>query len=686
MKPGQQVAGYRIESILGQGGMGTVYEATQLSLNRTVALKIISPQLGADQSFRERFRREGHIQAAIDHPHIVTVFEAGEVGEGGLFLAMRLVRGSTLKDMIVGRDLEGARTLRLLKPIADALDTAHEAGLTHRDIKPQNILVGTRDHAYLADFGLTKSSTETGLTKTGQFVGTIDYISPEQIRGEQAGAHSDIYALTAVLYECLCGVVPYPKPSDAAVLYAHISNAPPLVTDQRPELPPALDEVIARGMAKNPSERHASASEMIADAERAMGKRVRAVITPPGPVENAAELGIRDEESRVSTRESRLRTPRPEPHETTPAKATPAKTTPAKTTPSKTTPGETVTAATTPRARTQRPSEHAGPDARQATDPATQRRRLAAAGLVGVLVLGAAGFALGRAGGEDAGGSSTAAALVGSASNSDVALDLPARWRRMERPPAIPGLELKGAMTVAASPGSDQGLVVGRIDSPRLGFLPESLAMAAEPDAGGGDPVRTQHLQGFRHEGLKVQGYAGTIDVLTAPTSRGTLAFVCYHPAVAAAADKDCERVVASARLVDGKPAEVGPDPAYAGRLNKAFERLNGEVRTRRRGLRAARTPQGQNRAAAGLGRVYKQAADSIRNADPPVLAADANADIARYLKQASEAYARLASSARSGARERYARARRRISQSEQATRRALGRLERIGYARPEDG
>ena len=315
MRRGDQMAGYRIESILGQGGMGTVYEATQLSLNRIVALKILSPQLGSDLVFRERFRREGHIQAAIDHPHIVTVYEAGEIDDV-LFLAMRLVRGSTLKDMIVGRDLEGARTLRLLKPIADALDTAHEAGLTHRDIKPQNILVGVRDHAFLADFGLTKSSTETGLTRTGQFVGTIDYISPEQIRGEAAGAASDVYALTAVLYECLCGVVPYPKPSDAAVLYAHISDPPPLVTDQRPELPPALDEVIARGMAKSPSDRPRSASEMIAEAERAFGKRVRAVITPPGPVEGPEELGIREDESRISTRESRIRGAPPELHET----------------------------------------------------------------------------------------------------------------------------------------------------------------------------------------------------------------------------------------------------------------------------------------------------------------------------------------------------------------------------------
>jgi serine/threonine protein kinase len=211
MKPGDHVAGYRIESVLGRGGMGVVYEAMQLSLNRTVALKVLYPHLSQDPVFRARFRREGELQASIDHPHIVTVYEAGEAEEG-LFLAMRLVRGSTLKDLIVDEELGGEDAVRLLKPIADALDTAHAAGLTHRDIKPQNILVGERGHAYLADFGLTRSAADRALTKTGQFVGTIDYVSPEQIRGEAAGTASDVYALTAVLYECLSGTVPFPQP------------------------------------------------------------------------------------------------------------------------------------------------------------------------------------------------------------------------------------------------------------------------------------------------------------------------------------------------------------------------------------------------------------------------------------------------------------------------------------------
>jgi len=319
---GTKVAGYEIEGMLGHGGMGVVYEARQLSLGRTVALKILAGTLGMDPSFKERFRHEGRIQAALDHPHIVTIFEAGE-WDDSLFIAMRLVRGPNLKEMIIARELEGARTLRILRPIAEALDSAHEAGLIHRDIKPQNILVGSRDRAYLADFGLTKGIDDAGLTQTGQFVGTIDYIAPEQIRGEPATNACDIYALSAVLYECLTGAVPYPKPSDAAVMYAHLSEPPPLVTDQRPELPPNLDEVICKAMDKDPKARYASATELIDAAERALGKRVRAVITPPGPIEGPEEAGIREKEARVPTRPERVRRhpdPVPDP---TPAPAAP---------------------------------------------------------------------------------------------------------------------------------------------------------------------------------------------------------------------------------------------------------------------------------------------------------------------------------------------------------------------------
>ena len=269
LAPGDTVAGYRIDGILGRGGMGVVYTATQLSLNRTVALKFLADILGDDPDFRERFRREGLIQAALDHPHIVPVYEAGEVDDG-LFLAMRLVRGENLKELIVSGRLGVGRTLRVLGPIADALDTAHEAGLIHRDIKPQNILVGARDHAYLADFGLTKEAGATGVTRTGQFVGTFDYVSPELISGHVGDPRSDLYALAAVLFECLTGQVPFVRASDAALLYAHVADPVPSVTALRPDLPGEIDDVIATAMAKDPDARHASATAMVEHAATAL--------------------------------------------------------------------------------------------------------------------------------------------------------------------------------------------------------------------------------------------------------------------------------------------------------------------------------------------------------------------------------------------------------------------------------
>ncbi len=260
--------------------MGAVYEATQLSLNRVVALKLLAPNLSDDPGFRARFEREGQVQAALDHEHIVSVYEAGQ-SDYGLFLAMRLIAGPTLKQLILDGELDPRRSVRLLAQVAQALDSAHEAGLIHRDIKPQNILIGRGDHAYLADFGLIKAPDEARLTGTGQFIGTIDYVAPEQVQGEPATPASDIYALTGVLYECLTGEVPFPKPSEAATLHAHVMSPPPTATERRPDLPSALDGVIAQGMAKDPWSRPSRAAELIQSASRALSSSASTIALPP---------------------------------------------------------------------------------------------------------------------------------------------------------------------------------------------------------------------------------------------------------------------------------------------------------------------------------------------------------------------------------------------------------------------
>jgi serine/threonine-protein kinase len=261
--------------------MGAVYQATQLSLNRVVALKLLAPNLGDDPGFRARFEREGQVQAGLDHDHIVAVYEAGQ-SEYGLFLAMRLIPGPTLKHLILDGLLDPRRSVRLLAQVANALDAAHREGLIHRDIKPQNILIGERDHAYLADFGLIKAPDEARLTGTGQFIGTIDYVAPEQIQGDPATPASDIYSLTGVLYECLTGEVPYPKPSEAATLHAHVMQPPPVLSERRPDLPPALDGVIAQGMAKDPWSRPSLAAELVQAASRALSSSASSIPAPSG--------------------------------------------------------------------------------------------------------------------------------------------------------------------------------------------------------------------------------------------------------------------------------------------------------------------------------------------------------------------------------------------------------------------
>jgi hypothetical protein len=268
-KTGTVVAGYRIERELGFGGMGTVYEATQLSLERTVALKVLAGNLGRDDEFRARFRREAMLQAALEHPNIVPVYEAGECDEG-LYIVMKLVRGSDLKQLAAEGSLKPERALAILDQAASALDTAHAAGLVHRDVKPQNVLVDEDDHAYLADFGLTKGAGERSLTLTGYYVGSLDYTAPEQVRGEPFGAPSDLYAFAALLYEALTGEVPFPHDTEAALLYAHVSEQPPRPSERRPELPVALDDVLARGLAKRPEERFRSATELVEAARRAL--------------------------------------------------------------------------------------------------------------------------------------------------------------------------------------------------------------------------------------------------------------------------------------------------------------------------------------------------------------------------------------------------------------------------------
>jgi serine/threonine-protein kinase len=267
----EELAGYKIEAVAGRGGMGVVFRAEHLHLGRHVALKVLTADLAGNRSFRQRFIREARTAARLDHPNIVPVFDAGEA-DGLLYIAMKYIDGTDLGAVLDAEErLSPQRTVDMLADIADALDVAHAAGLVHRDVKPGNVLVDNV-RSWLSDFGLTKRiASRTALTAAGRTVGTAAYLAPEQIRGQDVDARTDVYAFACVLYECLTGEVPFVRDTDMAVLWAHLEQEPELPTSRVPELPKELDAVFATGLAKRKADRFASCGEMVAAVADATG-------------------------------------------------------------------------------------------------------------------------------------------------------------------------------------------------------------------------------------------------------------------------------------------------------------------------------------------------------------------------------------------------------------------------------
>jgi predicted Ser/Thr protein kinase len=305
---GETFGAYTIESVLGRGGMGAVFLATHERLERKVALKVVAPELAADDAFRARFLRESQLAASLDHPNVIPIYDADEI-DGVLYLAMRYVSGPSLQALIRARGrLSLAETLRVVEQIARALDAAHRAGLVHRDVKPGNVLLAEPgDHAYLCDFGLARRASTEGLTRTGTFLGSIDYCAPEQIQGRPLDGRADVYSLGCVLFHCLAGHPPYPRETEFLVLQAHVSEPPPLVSSVRDDLPRALDDVIATAMAKHPDGRYATAGGL-ASAARAAGAGVtdaddtRAAPTAAPRVSSDAVTRVVEQRARVTGR------------------------------------------------------------------------------------------------------------------------------------------------------------------------------------------------------------------------------------------------------------------------------------------------------------------------------------------------------------------------------------------------
>jgi hypothetical protein len=680
LSPGTIVSGYRVDGVLGEGGMGVVYRATQLSLNRTVALKILATELSQDGAFRERFRREGLLQAAIDHQHIVTVYEAGDT-EHGLFLAMRLIRGPTLKDMILAGELDPARSLRILTQAAAALDTAHDVGLTHRDIKPQNILIGADDHAYLADFGLTQASDEVSLTETGQFIGTIDYVAPEQIQGLGATAQSDVYSLTAVLYEALTGVVPFLRMNEAAVLFAHIAETAPPVTERRPELPAEIDAVIERGMAKNPEERYASAGELIADARAAFGDET-AIAAPPPPAPAPTERGA---DTIPAGEQTRARRTQPRPGAGAgPATATPPGGTPVAAPGAQTAARGTIPATPAPGVAAAGEPAATGAAAEPAGTRAAARRGGLTGGAIALLAaLGGAaaigGFLIGGSGGGD---EQAAEPFGNSASAGTVEVRFPASWQRVPEQPEVPGVRFKDAIVLAVSAPGGARLVAGQVAASGPELLSAGLKRRLPGPAPTGETVRLGDLQALRYSELQPRGLDGRLGLYAVPTTAGVATIACTGPAGAEgeAFQRDCESIATTLQLQGAEAYPLGPQEAYARRLGRTLNQLDRAVGSGTAELRQAASQEEQAAAVAGLAGDYRRASETILAIEVSPRDAAANRSLASALERAGSAYAAAAEAARANDADAYSAAQGRVRQSQRAVDAAVRDFEALGY------
>lgn len=627
--------------------MGVVYRATQLSLDRVVALKLLASDLSNDPGFRARFQREGQLQAALDHQHIVPVYEAGQT-EHGLFLAMRLIRGPTLKHLILDGQLDPRRSLRLLAQVAQALDAAHALGLIHRDIKPQNILIGEGDHAYLADFGLIKAPDEARLTGTGQFIGTIDYVAPEQIQGEPATVASDIYALTAVLCECLTGQVPFPKPNEAATVHAHVIEAPPRVTERRPELPAALDEVIASGMAKEPQERPSSATELILAASRAFGSGSSQ--SPPASQGTRLSSAPGADERPQATHVPRAAT--------------------------------TVRAATLPAAAATRPAD-SPPDLQAPPDTSTPAARprslprgaLAIGGVLAVVAI-AAGYLIGHTGSRQ-----TASAFVNAATLAHLRIRYPAGWQLGATAADIPGITFSSPLVLTPPQGS-AALTAGEVaDAGGTSLLSTSLRAKIEGALPAPATVRIGALEAYRYAGLRLRGIDGTLTLFAVPTTAGVATVTCW------ASDRgprgfqaQCAQVADTLLLVGATAYPLGPSPAYAQALSATFKSLSSAASGPAAALRSATTPTAQAAATRNLAAAYRRAATALSAARPSPRDQAVNGALTASLHQLAAAYDGAAGAAAAADAAAYSRAAKQIDAGSAALGRALGALTKQGY------
>ena len=691
LSSGTTVAGYEVVRPLGPPSRsGRVYEAIDADANPRLALKVLDNDLTDDDEFRSRFRAEVISQGSLNHPNIVPVYEAGQAQQG-LFVAMAKVDGPSLRQLLSETALEPSAALSLLAPVGEALDAAHGAGLVHRNVKPENVLVerdgDAGDHAFLADFGSARPPDGHALIRSGGSAGALNYISPEQAEGGEATARSDVYSLGATLFEALTGSPPYRRDSAKAVLYAHLYRPVPLPSERDRRLPEAIDAVIARAMAKRPEDRYESGGALMAAAADALGtegqrrRSAGAVVAPPpreAPAPKPDSGNGAGQTLQPAAPPGGAGSPRVT--ERAPATAVAASTATPPPPPSPTRAPERQ-APRPERLREREPVVAEDPPRRivSVTTETGERRRGPARGLligvVGLVVLAAAGAAL---------------AFVAPSRESPpqprvesagiVGLTAPGDWQRQAAPPRIPGFKVRDPVALAPPGGSGAGLVAGRVQATAPVLLPAAFQRRLADPPQNDDTVALGQVQAYRYAGLAPRGFDGRMNVYAVPTSEGVATVACYAPLDAQEFLAQCERVASTLRLTGARPIPLGPDRRYAARLDQAIGRLNAARAAGGRRLQGARTPAGQARTAAGLSAAYRRAALSLAGAPLNTTEDAANLRIVAALRTTQAAYARMASGARANDRGRYNAARAAVTRGEAAVQQAVEALEPLGY------
>ncbi len=662
LKPGERLADYEVEAVLGVNETGTVYRAWQLSLERTVALKILSEELANDAQLQERFRLEAGHAARLDHPNIVPVFELGEA-EGMLFLAMRFVDGVTLSDSLASGGMTPRETLHVLQPIGAALDAAHDVGLVHGDIKPENILISAAGHPYLTDFGIAKRSVAQGTTNARGFLGSAGHAAPEQINGEEVTRGTDIYALTGLLFRCLSGRAPFEHDTESSLLRAHLEADPPRFEDLGFGVPDALEDLIARGLAKRAEDRFVTAGSLMDEAEWALSllpdSALDEVSLPLGvlphsaPDEVSLPLGV---------------LPHSAPDEVSLPPGLPGAWEPVESPEDRPKPrvGDRV-----------QPRPLAAPVAPSRSFWARPHAFPLAGALVAAaaLLCAVAGFvAVGSGGGAD-----EREIAVG-----QLRLRYDASWDTADT--SLPGLRLAAAEGLVRAEGTSEGrLAAGVVADPGSGPgpAPEELRARWREEV---TPTRVRlgDVEAYAYRApLKQEGTQLSYFI---PTERHYLAVACETPAPD---DADfvraCEAVVASASVAGNAARPVGASAAVVSKLEGAMSELR---RDRRRQVRLlnSRSAAAKARGAGMLARSHRSFARSLRSGSVPLQDRAGIERVATSAAAVAKVFDQLAAMAKRKSYRAYDRARVRLTSADRRLRSAIAGLRALGYVLRQPG